>query len=184
MKELVKIQTELKASKDLYNNFAHFAYRSAESILEALKPLLKETNCTVILTDEMILLGDRFYVKATATIKNSSGESESASAFAREELSKKGQDASQTTGSASSYARKYALGGLFAVDDGRDADSQPNSPIAQDKIKGDYDKAIKKIDGCKTRAELQAVNEKFSSLWNYQPYVTYMTQKYNSLPQQ
>lgn len=183
MKELVKIQTELKASKDLYNNFSHFAYRSAESILEALKPFLKELGCTVVLSDEIILVADRIYVKSTATIKNSSGDTESATAFAREELSKKGQDASQTTGSATSYARKYALGGLFAVDDGRDADSTNNSPITEAKLQGDYDKAVKKIDGCKTRAELQALNEKMQHLWNYQPYISYMTQKYNTLPQ-
>lgn len=183
MKELVEIQTELKASKDLYNKFANFAYRSAESILEALKPLLKKTNCHVTLTDEIVQVADRIYVKATATIKNSAGASESVSAFAREELSKKGQDASQTTGSASSYARKYALGGLFAVDDGRDADSSPNSPVNESKLKGDFDKAVKKIDGCKTRAELQALNEKCKSLWSYQPYVAYMTNKYNTLQQ-
>ncbi len=183
MKELIKIQTELKASKDLYNKFSNFAYRSAESILEALKPFLKELGCVVLLSDEIIQVGERVYVKSTATLKNSNGESESTAAFAREELSKKGQDASQTTGSTTSYARKYALGGLFAIDDGRDADSTNNSPITEAKMKGDYDKAVKKMDCCKTRAELQALHEKLKNLWNYQPYITYLTQKYNQLPQ-
>lgn len=183
MEELVKIQTELKASKDLYNKFSSYSYRSAESILEALKPLLKETNCYVTLTDEIVAVADRIYVKATATIRNSAGAQVSATAYAREALSKKGMDESQITGAASSYARKYALGGLFAVDDGRDSDATTNSLVNEDKLKGDYDKAVKKIDGCKTRAELQALNDKCKSLWNYQPYVVYMTNKYNTLQQ-
>lgn len=122
MKELKIIQSTLNAPKNLFNKFGNYKYRSAESIMEALKPLLAEQSCFINITDEMIMLGDRFYVKAIATISNGT-ESISASAFAREELTKKGMDASQITGSASSYARKYALNGLFAIDDGVDADA-------------------------------------------------------------
>ena len=123
MKELNTIQTKLNAPKDLRNTFGGYNYRSCESILEALKPLLAETECTLTLVDEIVFIGDRFYVKATATLKNANGETESAVAYAREEESKKGMDASQLTGATSSYARKYALSGLFAIDDNKDADA-------------------------------------------------------------
>ena len=123
MKELVLIQTKLNAPKGQRNNFGKYNYRSAEDILEALKPLLEETNCYLNISDKIILVGDRYYVEATARITNSEGVSESASAYAREELTKKGMDASQITGSTSSYARKYALNGLFAIDDNKDADT-------------------------------------------------------------
>lgn len=122
MKELNLIQTELNAPKSQHNNFGNFDYRSCEDILEALKPLLKETGCTVVLSDEIVLVGERHYVKATATITNESGESISNTAFAREPLMKKGSDESQITGATSSYARKYALAGLFCIDDNRDGD--------------------------------------------------------------
>lgn len=123
MKELNTIQTRLNAPKDLRNSFGGYNYRSSESILEALKPLLAETNCTLTLIDEIVFIEGRFYVKATATLKNANGETESAVAYAREEESKKGMDASQLTGATSSYARKYAMGGLFCIDDNKDADA-------------------------------------------------------------
>jgi hypothetical protein len=122
MDKLNKIQTELVATKDKYNSFGKYHYRSAEGILESLKPLLKKYECTLVINDDMIMLGDRFYVKATATISDGT-TNVSASAFAREPENKKGQDESQITGSASSYARKYALNGLFAIDDTKDADA-------------------------------------------------------------
>lgn len=128
MQELVTIQTSLNAPKDKKNTFANYVYRSAESILEALKPLLKETNCTVVLTDELVLIGDRYYIKATATLSNKAGEKMSACGFAREAEIKKGNDDAQITGACSSYARKYALCGLFAIDDSRaDPDNDDNS---------------------------------------------------------
>ena len=128
MQELVTIQTSLNAPKDKRNTFANYVYRSAESILEALKPLLKETNCTVVLTDELVLIGDRYYIKATATLSNKSGEKMSACGFAREAEIKKGNDDAQITGACSSYARKYALCGLFAIDDSRaDPDNDDNT---------------------------------------------------------
>ncbi len=184
MKELVKIQTELKANKDLYNDFGGYGYRSAESILEAVKPLLKDTNCTLITSDEMVLIGERIYVKATSTIKNEKGETESSSSYAREPLSKKGMDESQLTGAASSYARKYALCGLLAIDDRRDADMLNNgqSQVPEGKLKSEFTQAKKKLDGCKTKQDVVDLNNKFEDLWSYQPYVQYRDIKYNSLP--
>lgn len=122
MKELIEIQSRLHAPKDNRNNFGNYNYRSAEDILENVKPILKEVKCTLILEDEIIMVADRIYVKATARLQNSTGEVEEASAFAREEETKKGYDAAQITGSASSYARKYALNGLFCIDDTKDPD--------------------------------------------------------------
>lgn len=126
MKELIEIQSSLVAPKDKKNTFGNYSYRSAEQILECVKPLLKKHNCTLTISDDLIQLGDRFYVKATATLRNSSGETESATAFAREQEDKKGMDQAQITGSASSYARKYALGGLLAIDDNKDPDTMDN----------------------------------------------------------
>jgi hypothetical protein len=123
MKELSIIQTKLNAPKNQRNNFGNYNYRSCEDILEALKPLLKETGCTVTISDGIELIGDRYYVKATATIKNANGESESATAYAREPLTRKGMDDSQITGASSSYCRKYALNGLFCIDDNKDPDA-------------------------------------------------------------
>jgi len=126
--KLLSIQTELKAPKSQYNKFGGYNYRNCEDILEALKPLLKRHNATVLLTDEIENIGDRFYVRANATfIDIESGEKVTVSALAREDLSKKGMDSSQVTGSTSSYARKYALNGLFCIDDNRDADTLNNS---------------------------------------------------------
>lgn len=123
MKELVKIQSELKAPKGQFNSFGKYKYRSCEDILEAVKPLLAKQNVTLTIADDIVSVGDRIYVKATATLTNSAGEKEISTAFAREEESKKGMDASQVTGTASSYARKYALNGLFCIDDTKDADA-------------------------------------------------------------
>lgn len=123
MKELVDIQSKLNVPKTLRNNFGNYNYRSAELILEAVKPLLKENKCTLTIKDDIVMVGDRIYIKSTATIKNEAGEEESTTAFARESLSKKGMDDSQVTGASSSYARKYALNGLFCIDDTKDADA-------------------------------------------------------------
>lgn len=123
MKELNTIQTSLAAPKGQRNNFGNYNYRSCEDILAAAKPLLKEQECTLTIADDILLVGDRFYIKATATITNKEGLSVSTTAFAREEAAKRGMDASQVTGAASSYARKYALCGLFAIDGEKDADA-------------------------------------------------------------
>ena len=122
--KLVKVQNELKAPKSQFNKFGNYAYRNCEDILEALKPLLNEVKAIVNISDEIVLVGERYYVKATVKfIDAETGEIVEASAMAREEESKKGMDSSQLTGSTSSYARKYALNGLFAIDDTKDADT-------------------------------------------------------------
>lgn len=118
------IQRDLKAPKGQYNNFGKYKYRSCEDILEALKPVCLTHNTTLFISDNMELLGDRYYIKATVTLVDiESGELVSNSAYAREPLDKKGMDSSQITGTASSYARKYALNGLFSIDDTKDADT-------------------------------------------------------------
>lgn len=123
MQELVNIQGRLKAPKGQYNKFGGYRYRSCEDILEAVKPLLQEFGCALYISDHIINLGDRFYIEATATIENGEGKTITARGYAREEETKKGMDAAQITGSASSYARKYALNGLFCIDDTKDPDS-------------------------------------------------------------
>ena len=127
MKELVSIQQELKAPKGQYNSFGKYHYRSCEDILEAVKPLLGKYNCFLNVSDQIEMVGDRIYVKATATLTNSEGKSVTSTAFAREQENKAGMDSSQLTGSTSSYARKYALNGLFCIDDTKDADTMDNS---------------------------------------------------------
>lgn len=177
MKELIYIQSNLKAPKNQWNDFGKYSYRNAENILEAVKPLLSEKGCTLTISDEIVQFGDRVYVKATATIKNSSNETESATAFAREPLSKKGQDESQVTGSASSYARKYALNGLFAIDDNKDADAlnvtpeytQQPSPYLAD------------VKAAKTTSELEAVWNKFAEYQKDQTFIEVITVRKNEI---
>jgi hypothetical protein len=123
MKILNEIQQKLKAHKSQTNTFGNYKYRSCEDILEAVKPHLKEA--ILLLDDDIVLIGDRYYVKATAMIKDDK-EAISVTAYARESLDKKGMDASQITGATSSYARKYALNGLFCIDDAKDADTMDN----------------------------------------------------------
>ena len=145
---LSSIQTELKAPKGQTNNFGGYKYRSAEDILEAIKPLLKKYNCDLTISDDVVEVGGRVYVKATAMLCDNDVIAE-VSAFAREAETKKGMDDAQITGSASSYARKYALNGLFAIDDTKDADatndhgkSQPKA-VAKSKTST---KAVQKTD--------------------------------------
>lgn len=127
LEKLLMIQGELKAPKGQYNKFGGYKYRSCEDILEAVKPLLIKYNATLTVTDEIILIGDRYYIKATARLFDAEGNTENNfitnTAYARESENKKGQDDSQITGTASSYARKYALNGLFLIDDTKDADT-------------------------------------------------------------
>ena len=121
VKKLEEIQKNLKAPKGQFNKFGGYNYRSCEDILQALKPHLNDAALTI--TDDIIQIGDRFYIKATVTLIDSAGETISSSAMAREALTKKGMDDAQITGSASSYARKYALSGMFLLDDTKDADA-------------------------------------------------------------
>ncbi|MBY2476315.1 ERF family protein [Clostridioides difficile] len=122
--KLVNIQSALKAPKNQFNSFGKYNYRSCEDILEGLKPILKEEKALVILDDNIVQIGNRFYVEATATLIDAeTGEKVSTKALAREDETKKGMDLAQVTGSVSSYARKYALNGLFCIDDTKDSDA-------------------------------------------------------------
>lgn len=123
-KKLQYIQQTLKAPKKQYNSFGEYYYRNCEDILEAVKYLLNESNTTLILSDDLIRIGDRYYVKAIAQLIDAeTGQSVTSAAMARENENKKGMDAAQVTGACSSYARKYALNGLFAIDDTKDPDT-------------------------------------------------------------
>lgn len=126
------IQHKLKAPKGQYNSFGKYNYRSCEDILEGVKPLLKEHNLALLIDDEIVQIGERYYVKATAKITDGR-ESVSATAYAREPDTKKGMDESQITGATSSYARKYALNALLCIDDTKDADTMDNNkkPVQQ-----------------------------------------------------
>lgn len=131
--KLVTIQKELKAPKGQYNSFGKFRYRSCEDILEAVKPLLLKYKCTLTLSDEIEIKGDRYYIKANALLTDTEDDKGFIlnTAYAREADSKSGMDASQITGTASSYARKYALNGLFLIDDTKDADTN-DTPTESD----------------------------------------------------
>jgi hypothetical protein len=149
MEKLINIQNSLKAPKGQFNAFGKYNYRSCEDILEAVKPLLYENKCLLLLTDEVIEKGNRVYIKSTASLFD--GEKEySVSAFAREEENKKGMDGSQVTGAASSYARKYALNGLFCIDDNKDTDSKQPSKETEDL--SDW---VNLVNGCSTNEELE-----------------------------
>lgn len=145
MSKLQEIQHRLKAPKGQYNSFGKYKYRSCEDILEAVKPILNEVGCTLTLSDEIILIGDRYYIKATARLKGQDTD-EVVTALAREDFDKKGMDGSQITGTASSYARKYALNGLFCIDDTKDADTD------------EYANQQKKPAPAQTKTEKQILN--------------------------
>lgn len=150
---LNKIQCELKAPKTQMNKFGGYAYRSCEDILEAVKPLLQKYEAVLTIGDEIIAVADRIYVKATATLKGKDGEV-GVSAYAREPASKKGSDESQITGAASSYARKYALNGLFAIDDAKDADA--TNTHGADGANAARDKKAKSDEGAEYPAPMSA----------------------------
>jgi hypothetical protein len=155
MEILKKIQKELKAPKNQYNAFGKYKYRSCEDILEAVKPLLN--NATLVINDEMVVIGERYYIKATATLTEAD-KSISATAYAREPEEKKGMDEAQITGATSSYARKYALNGLFLIDDTKDADTMDNSKTANiEELKTEADK-------CQTIEELKKFYAKHKGL--------------------
>lgn len=151
--KLLNIQQELKAPKGQYNSFGKYKYRSCEDILEAVKPILAKYKTVLSISDEVLMVGERFYIKATATLSDAeSDETISNTALAREEVEKKGQDASQITGTASSYARKYCLNGLFLIDDTKDADTNEYA-------KTTGKDAPKEADEAEFKAELR-------ELWN------------------
>jgi hypothetical protein len=140
--KLSEFQKALKAPKNQFNSFGKYKYRSAEDIIEAVKLIINPAGFHLLLYDEIVNIGDRYYVRATATITDGK-ETFTATAYAREELDKKGMDQAQVTGSASSYARKYALNGLFAIDDTKDIDATEKKlpELAPDSDK--WDKAVK-----------------------------------------
>lgn len=187
MKELITIQSELKAPKSQFNRFGGYKYRKAEDILEAVKPLLAKEKCTLVLTDDIVSVGNRIYVKSLATLKNNSGETEMSVGYAREEETKKGMDGSQITGASSSYARKSALNGLFAIDDNADSDTtntdtkseastqqasqsivqqtaQQAAPVASKYNPNNLQEAMNYLNLCKTKENLVWVMQTYKPL--------------------
>ena len=170
--KLLEIQTELKAPKSQYNSFGNYKYRNCEDILEALKPLLAKVKAAVVITDEIVNIAQRFYVKATVRLINVENEEViETSAYAREPENKKGLDESQITGSTSSYARKYALNAMFAIDDTKDSDYAPDSnskPTSAPKNKP----LIKEKNNNVSRETLIKINksiDKYATLTNKTP---------------
>lgn len=156
MNTLIEIQNELKAPKNAYNSFGGYKYRSAEMILESVKPILKKHGCLLTLSDDLVSIDGRFYIKAIATLKTQN-DTFTVTAYAREEETKKGMDGSQITGTASSYARKYALNGLFLIDDTKDADTDEYQHTVQNEkakrqtkgmTKKEREELINRIDKC------------------------------------
>ena len=167
--KIAKIQQTLKAPKNQYNKFGGYYYRNCEDILESVKPLLGDLILTI--NDEIVQIGNRYYVRATATITDGEHE-QSATAYAREEESKKGLDTSQVTGSTSSYARKYACNALFCIDDTKDADSdeqpkptQSQTP-AQPKLPYPPTSVIAEINACKKIPDIAAVLRKYQQTYD------------------
>lgn len=162
IERVIAVQSQLKAPKNQRNDFSGFNYRSCEDILEAVKPLLKAEGLCLTITDDIVMIGDRYYVKATATLTD--GErSLPNQAFAREPEERAKMDGSQVTGSASSYARKYALNGLFAIDDTKDADTLnngKNTGTTKDADKGKA-KAIEEAKNAPDLAALSAIYKKY-----------------------
>ncbi len=167
---LAEIQRTLNAPKNQYNSFGKYKYRSCEDILEGVKPLLNGLFLSI--SDEVVLIGDRYYVKATATITDGDA-SHTATALAREEESKKGMDSAQVTGATSSYARKYCLNGLFGIDDSKDADTdehknqqQTAKPQQQSKPKPAPQDALKAFaEAAGKKATLAELQEAFKKAW-------------------
>jgi hypothetical protein len=178
---LKKMQCELKAPKNQRNTFGGYNYRSLEDVAEAIKPLEDKYNVAVTLSDEIVEVGGRIYVKATATLHHcESGESISVSAYARESESKKGMDDAQITGSASSYARKYALNGLFMIDDTKDPDATNTHGKEAPAPRPDI---ANKILNAKTRSELSKIMGALSAE-DAQKYRTNANKKYYELPEE
>ena len=176
MNALHDIQTKLKVGKENTNTFGKYNYRNCSDILEAVKPLLPE-GFSLLLSDEIVLIGERYYVKATAILSNGK-ESSVVTAFARESFDKKGMDDSQITGASSSYARKYALNGLFAIDDTKDADSMDNTDhktapkaVAEshNNVNQIFESAIKAISNAMDAESLKSHYEAAKTMCSNQP---------------
>lgn len=175
--ELVFIQSKLKAPKNQENKFGGYKYRSCEDILEAVKPLLEQVNCSLTVSDDIVQVGDRIYVKATATLHTPT-QTFVNTAFAREALSKKGMDESQVTGAASSYARKYALNGLFCIDDTKDADAlNVNKEYTQDSLQEAFEIVKPEIMTAPSKQHLMNIYNENPALHNYKPFMEAMTRR-------
>lgn len=197
MKELITIQSTLKAPKSQFNAFGNYKYRKVEDILEAVKPIMSNLGCTLVMTDDIEMVGNRIYVKATATLKNSKGEIEITTGYAREEEAKKGMDGSQITGAASSYARKYALNGLFAIDDNADSDttntgnqqsqqkvkSSNHAPVASDHQyhPNDINEAIQMVSRCVNKDNLVWVMQTYQPLMSNAQFMQTLSAKRKEL---
>lgn len=195
--KLMTIQGALKAPKGQYNSFGKYKYRSCEDILESVKPLLSAHDCALVITDDIMMIGDRIYVKATAKLISGSEQVES-SAFAREESEKKGMDSSQVTGAASSYARKYALNGLFCIDDTKDSDAtnthgqqpkeepktQPKEEPKKEEPKNTQPKmqpVYDEISNAQTIDQLKAIHKKYPHLKDNKDFVAALTNKKSAI---
>lgn len=159
--KLRKVQATLKAPKGQFNSFGEYKYRSCEDILEAVKPLLAEQGLTMVISDEIVAVGDRIYVKATATIYDEK-ENIWNTAYAREAEKKTGMDESQITGTASSYARKYCLNGLFLIDDAKDADTDEYRNTVESKTKKDTTGKVTAVHVASIREVIKNEPDKFS----------------------
>ena len=162
-RKLLAVQQALKAPKSQFNEFNKFNYRNAEDILEAVKPILAEQGLTLVLSDQMEYIGERYYIKATATLSDGE-DSITATAYAREDESRAGMSESQVTGCSSSYARKYCLGGLFCIDDGKDSDSFNNRAISQPTQVKTKEQVLKEF--CASRKGIEP-KEKLLSFYTY-----------------
>ena len=183
--KLLTVQKELKAPKGQYNNFGKYKYRSAEDILEAVKPLNAENGLLLTLSDEPLLIGDWHYIRATATVTDGT-DTHTVTAYARESLQKKGMDDSQITGTASSYARKYALNGLYLIDDTKDADTdeyrnqtkqEPNKPNVASNKQLDLVSKLLRESSDDREAQLQTFNNLLTGLQLPQQMKTWTSQQ-------
>ena len=183
--KLLTVQKELKAPKGQYNNFGKYKYRSAEDILEAVKPLNAENGLLLTLSDEPLLIGDWHYIRATATVTDGT-DTHTVTAYARESLQKKGMDDSQITGTASSYARKYALNGLYLIDDTKDADTdeyrnqtkqEPNKPNVASNKQLDLVSKLLRESSDDREAQLQTLNNLLTGLQLPQQMKTWTSQQ-------
>lgn len=159
--QLLYIQQNLNAPKDLVNNFGNYKYRSCESILQAVKPLLQDKQVDLLLQDEIVLIGDRYYVKSTATLINVLGDEVAACGYAREDLAKKGMDGAQLSGATSSYARKYALSALFAIDDAKDSDARNTHKTDKKSL---IEEAMYEITIATTTAQVKSIYNKYKQI--------------------
>ena len=169
MEELIKIQSELKAPKNKYNSFGKYSYRSCEDILEAVKPLLKKHGCYMTITDDVFVAGDRFYIRATVSLVNKDGKSVIGVGLAREDKSKAGMSESQITGTASSYARKYALNGLFLIDDTKDADTDEYANETAAKAKKESKAKASPVEQAIAECNAAKSMEALMQVWNSHP---------------